>query len=85
MREGDDVDVAEREARAAAAKEVAEWLREQDVVAVATTFVDNSGIARVKCVPLDRLAHLAAWGVGISTSFDRFRFDDWIAADPDGR
>ena len=84
-REGDDVDVAEREARAAAAKEVAEWLREQDVVAVATTFVDNSGIARVKCVPLDRLAHLAAWGVGISTSFDRFRFDDWIAADPDGR
>ena len=31
---------------------------------VATTFVDNSGVARVKAVPLDRLPHLAAWGVG---------------------
>ena len=82
---GHEVDVAEREARAAAAKEVAQNLRKQDVVAVATTFVDNSGIARVKCVPLERLPHLAAWGVGISTSFDRFRFDDWIAADPGGR
>ncbi len=79
------MDVTERETRAAAAKEVAEQLRDQDVVAVAATFVDNSGIARVKCVPLQRLPHLAAWGVGISTSFDRFRFDDWIAADPDGR
>ncbi len=79
------MDVAERESRAAAAKEVASRLQQQDVAVVAITFVDNSGIARVKCVPLARLPHTAAWGVGISTSFDRFRFDDWIAADPDGR
>jgi glutamine synthetase len=82
---GSDVDVAEREARAEAARQVVGRLRERDVVAVATTFVDNSGIARVKSVPVDRLPHLAAWGVGSSVSFDRFRFDDWIAADPDGR
>ena len=51
---------------------------------VATTFVDNAGITRVKSVPLKRLPELAAWGVGASTSFDFFRFDDWLAAPPDG-
>jgi glutamine synthetase len=47
---------------------------------VATTFVDNSGITRVKSVPASRLPQLAAWGVGASTCFDYFRFDDWLAA-----
>ena len=79
------MDVAERKARADAAVRVVGQLKNHDVVAVATTFIDNSGIARVKCVPLDKLPRLAAWGVGSSTSFDRFRFDDHIAADPDGR
>ena len=79
------MDVAEREARSRAAEELLPALADAGVVAVATTFVDNSGITRVKCVPLERLPALAAWGVGIWTSFDRFRFDDWIAADPDGR
>jgi glutamine synthetase len=51
---------------------------------VATTFVDNAGITRVKSVPLKRLREFAAWGVGASTSFDFFRFDDWLAAPPDG-
>lgn len=51
---------------------------------VATTFVDNAGITRVKSVPLYRLPHLAAWGVGASTSFDYFRFDDLLAAPPGG-
>ncbi|MDQ6934546.1 MAG: glutamine synthetase family protein [Actinomycetota bacterium] len=59
-------------------------LAAQGVFAVATTFVDSSGISRVKAVPLDRLPHLAAWGVGISTSFDFFRFDDWLVAPPGG-
>ena len=59
-------------------------LADRGVVAVATTFVDNSGISRVKSVPLDRLPALAAWGVGFSTAFDYFRFDDWVAAPPDG-
>ena len=54
------------------------------MVAVATSFVDNAGISRVKSVPLDRLPALAAWGVGFSTAFDYFRFDDWVAAPPGG-
>ncbi len=54
------------------------------MVAVATTFIDNAGIARVKSVPLNRLPHLAAWGVGSSTVFDHFRFDDWVAEPSDG-
>jgi glutamine synthetase len=60
-------------------------LDSQGVVAVATTVVDNSGIARVKAVPVARLPHLAAWGVGFAHAFDYFRFDDWIAAPPTGR
>src|SRR6186713_2699659 len=59
-------------------------LAEQGVSMAATTFVDNAGITRVKSVPLYRLPHLAAWGVGASTSFDYFRFDDWLVAPPGG-
>ncbi len=78
------VDIAEREARAAQAEQLVRTLVERDVDMVATTFVDNAGITRVKSVPLRRLPQLAAWGVGASTSFDYFRFDDWLAAPPDG-
>jgi glutamine synthetase len=59
-------------------------LADRGVVAVATSFVDNAGISRVKSVPLDRLPALAGWGVGFSTAFDYFRFDDWVAAPADG-
>ena len=65
---------------AAAAEGLLAGLAEQGVVAVATTFVDNAGIARVKAVPLNRFPQLAAWGVGFSPAFDYFRFDDWVAA-----
>jgi glutamine synthetase len=85
VREGGGVDAVEREARKAHAERLQPELAEAGVTAVATTFVDNSGITRVKSVPLERLPHLAAWGVGASTSFDYFRFDDWLAAPPDGR
>jgi glutamine synthetase len=78
------VDVAEQQARSAHAERLVRTLVEHDVGMVATTFVDNSGIARVKSVPLQRLPELAAWGAGASTSFDYFRFDDWLAAPPDG-
>jgi glutamine synthetase len=78
------VDVAERQARSAHAERLVRTLVEHDVGMVATTFVDNAGITRVKSVPLKRLPELAAWGVGASTSFDFFRFDDWLAAPPDG-
>lgn len=80
-----DLDQSDRNARAEAAATIVAPLSERGVVAVATTFVDNSGVARVKTVPLDRLPHLAAWGVGSSVSFDRFRFDDWIAGAGEGR
>jgi glutamine synthetase len=66
------------------AESIVRDLADRGVVAVATSFVDNSGISRVKSVPLDRLPALAAWGVGFSTAFDYFRFDDWVAAPPDG-
>ncbi|HVD79482.1 MAG TPA: glutamine synthetase family protein [Propionibacteriaceae bacterium] len=78
------MDVAERQARSAHAERLVRTLVEHDVGMVATTFVDNAGITRVKSVPLKRLPELAAWGVGASTSFDFFRFDDWLAAPPDG-
>jgi glutamine synthetase len=78
------VDVPERQARSAQAEKLVPNLAERGVSMVATTFVDNSGITRVKSVPLDRLPQLAAWGVGASTSFDYFRFDDWLAAPPGG-
>ncbi len=46
------------------------------VTMVAVTFVDNAGITRVKCVPIDRLEHTASLGVGASPVFDTFCFDD---------
>lgn len=78
------MDISERETRREAAESLVDDLAGRGIVAVATTFVDNSGITRVKSVPLRRLPQLASWGVGFSTSFDRFRFDDWIAAADDG-
>jgi glutamine synthetase len=55
---------------------VIETLRARKVSMVALTFVDNAGITRVKCVPLERLAHAARVGVGASPVFDTFCFDD---------
>src|ERR1700742_2333376 len=82
--EGNPVDLADRERRRTHAESLVPGLAEKGVVAVVTSFVDNSGISRLKSVPLDRLPALAAWGVGFSTAFDYFRFDDWVAAPPGG-
>ncbi len=79
-----DLDSDERQARAAHAQTLVEQLAERGVVAVATSFVDNSGVSRVKAVPVQRLPQLASWGVGFSTAFDYFRFDDWVAAPATG-
>lgn len=57
-------------------------LRARDVSLVALTYVDNSGIARVKGVPVERLADAAAWGVGMSPVFDAFVLDDSITSSP---
>ena len=78
------MDLADREERTSRAEALLPDLAAQGVVAVATSFVDNSGISRVKAVPLDRLPSLAGWGVGFSTAFDYFRFDDWVAAPASG-
>ncbi|HEY3469566.1 MAG TPA: glutamine synthetase family protein [Amycolatopsis sp.] len=56
----------------------ADALRAAGVELVALTFVDNSGVVRVKAVPVDRLWSAAAWGVGASNSFDFFLATDDI-------
>ncbi|RMI33644.1 glutamine synthetase [Nocardia stercoris] len=48
--------------------------------AVAVTWVDNSGITRAKVVPVEKLPHTAAWGVGASPVFDAFLADDSIVS-----
>lgn len=53
-------------------------LAARGVRAVAVTFVDNAGITRVKTVPVNRLAHAAQWGIGMSPVFDVFLVDDSI-------
>ena len=78
------MDLVDRDRRLSRAESILADLADRGVVAVATSFVDNAGISRVKSVPLDRLPALAAWGVGFSTAFDYFRFDDWVAAPPGG-
>ncbi|HEY8480531.1 MAG TPA: hypothetical protein VIL71_11930 [Spirillospora sp.] len=51
-----------------------------DIVAVALTWVDVSGITRTKTVPIERLEHAATWGVGMSPVFDVFLLDDSIVS-----
>lgn len=53
-----------------------------EVRAAALVFVDNAGIARMKCVPLDRLQRAAERGVGLSVVFGGARGDDLFAAVP---
>ncbi len=70
----------DRDALAAHAADLEGELRARGVELVALTFVDNSGIARVKAVPLAKLPSAAAWGVGASNSFDFFGSDDGITS-----
>ena len=62
--------------------QLADDLAARGVVGVAVSYVDNSGIARVKTVPLARLEHAARRGIGMSPVFDVFMFDDAITASP---
>ncbi|GAT68918.1 glutamine synthetase [Planomonospora sphaerica] len=66
----------ERARRADRARTAATGLAAAGVQAVAVTWVDTSGITRVKAVPLARLEHAAAWGIGASPVFDTFLLDD---------
>ncbi len=72
------LDPQERERRGALAHSAAETLTGHDVVGVAVTWVDNSGITRVKAVPLAKLESAARWGIGASPVFDAFLLDDSI-------
>ncbi|WP_369182908.1 glutamine synthetase [Streptomyces sp. Y1] len=65
-----------RAERAARAEDAADRLRTSAVEAVALTWIDNAGIARVKAVPLAGLRHAAEWGVGAAPCFDVFLADD---------
>jgi glutamine synthetase len=62
--------------------EVSRTLASQGVVGVAASYVDNSGIARVKTVPLARLETAITDGIGMSPVFDVFMFDDAITSSP---
>jgi glutamine synthetase len=82
------VDQSREEARAEA-RLTAARLSGEGVVALALTWVDNAGIARVKGVPLRRLPEVAVEGVGMSPVFDVFLVDDAITTSrylggPDG-
>lgn len=74
------MDQQERERQAARARQVQGELAERSVVALAATWIDNSGITRVKAVPLERLEYAATWGIGASPVFDAFLPDDAIVA-----
>ena len=45
---------------------------------VALCWVDNTGVTRVKTIPLGRLERAAGWGVGMSPVFDVFLVNDDI-------
>ncbi len=64
------------------AAELAAELSARGVVGVAVSYVDNSGIARVKTVPVRRLENAARDGIGMSPVFDVMMFDDSITASP---
>jgi glutamine synthetase len=70
------MDQQERARRASAARQATGDLAARDVSGVAVTWVDTSGVTRVKAVPLARLEHAAAWGIGMSPVFDAFLLDD---------
>lgn len=74
------MDDRERQQQADTARSLRDGLAERGVVGVAVTWVDNSGVTRVKAVPLAKLESLAAWGVGATPVFDAFLPDDMIIA-----
>lgn len=70
------MDDRDREEAAERARELRPTLADRGVRAVSLTWVDNSGITRVKAVPLAKLDSAAAWGVGASPCFDTYLFND---------
>jgi glutamine synthetase len=71
---------AEELARAAKARELAETLPARGVRSLAVTMVDNTGVTRVKTVPISLLERSIRSGIGLSPVFDVFLVNDHITA-----
>ena len=83
------LDAGQRAGLVRRAGAVASRLGAAGVTMVALCWIDNSGIARVKSIPLGRLERAAGWGVGMSPVFDVFLVNDDITTSkhiggPDG-
>jgi glutamine synthetase len=72
------MDADERARRCGVGAQAAEHLMTSGVSLVALCWVDNTGIARVKAIPVGRLERASGWGVGMSPVFDVFLIDDSI-------
>lgn len=59
-----------------------EKLQEQGISAISLSYIDNSGINRMKGIPLARLIHASMWGVGMSPVFDTFLLNDDSTSSP---
>jgi len=70
--------VEDRVRRVEQASEVVVKLGDAGVTMVALCWVDNTGVTRVKSVPVSRFERAAGWGVGMSPVFDVFLIDDSI-------
>lgn len=75
---GPELSPAERDRRSAHGSEMASRLTDAGVSMVALCWVDNTGITRVKSIPVSKLERAAGWGVGMSPVFDVFVVDDSI-------
>ncbi|WP_151769937.1 glutamine synthetase family protein [Streptomyces abyssomicinicus] len=71
-----------RAERAAQARAAEAQLAADDIDGVVFGWVDNSGLTRVKSVPLARLVHAAEYGVGAVPCFDVALVDDSFTTAP---
>ncbi|MFF2626698.1 glutamine synthetase [Kitasatospora griseola] len=71
--------VKPRAERAAEARLAATRIEAEGVDGVIVGWVDNSGVTRVKSVPVRGLESAARWGVGAAPCFDSFLVDDSLA------
>lgn len=70
------MDEQDRQEAAQRARARTHELLANGVRVIAVTWVDNSGVTRVKAVPVPKLESAAAWGIGASPCFDTFLFND---------
>ena len=66
--------------RAKKARKVTESLAEQGIRAVALSQVENSGVTRVKTVPVSVFERAVKYGIGMSPVFEVFMVNDSITS-----